>query len=879
MFRISIWLLCIAVLSMTGLITNLTAAGLDPSHPNHPAWRSMIRTGVTEEAFRKHLPHFIRLSATPPGRSPSPRIDNSQEPCFRGIFSQINGSCSQASAIGYIFTYEIDRARDVAADSNSTRYPTHFTYNFLNNGQDYASDPFDGWQIATACGIPNQDVYGGLAAGGFKRWMTGYDQYFHAMHNRLCKTALIDVSAADQLDTMRQWFDNRLSGSETGGIALFGANTIDLTADQLPAGTPFEGEYVIREWGPQGQFLVDHLMTFVGYDDTICLDYNGDGRYTNTEDTNGDGVVDLTDWEIGAMIIANSWGAGWANDGFIYMPYRLLAVPVSEKGMGLYNQIYTCEPLPEYAPLLTLKITLTHTCRNKIAVVPGIASDPDATQPEYRLNLPIFAFQGGPNYMQGGTDPEDRTLEFGLDVSPLLAHVAPNAPFALFLDVIESDPENADEGSIDACSVMDYTSETANETPASGLPMALENNRTTRVCIPLTVAFSTPAITTESLPGARVDQPYSQALSALGGTPPYTWEIAAEYTQQTESADYVPVTSDPLTPQPNPDDGFVPIDLGFDFPFFSETYQHIAVTTDGSIIFEDAFVAIRGINNLRNHAAITPFGSDLQQYATQEGEGIFVEKLTDRMTVRWVTSRYNLTNTDFDFSATLTASGDIFFAYGPMSETGFSFISGISDGSGNMILSSIMGESSIESNTRLVWTPDRYLFDPAIGMDMSEDGLFHGTPTQSDRVFSVPVRVTDVHGLSSGRTIGFMSSNGVPFVSLDMPDRHLSLGDTFLLDCACANPLAASFVFDEFVILDVYQNYWFWPSWSQSVDFRPATLDPDSFSKTGILTFVWPETDGGAEGLRFWGGMVNPGAQTLIDYDVVEWSYGSAEPF
>ena len=48
-------------------------------------------------------------------------------------------------------------------------------------------------------------------------------------------------------------------------------------------------------------------MTIVGYDDAVKLDFNGDGQFTNDIDINGDFIVDMNDWEIGALIVVNSW--------------------------------------------------------------------------------------------------------------------------------------------------------------------------------------------------------------------------------------------------------------------------------------------------------------------------------------------------------------------------------------------------------------------------------------------------------------------------------------------------------------------------------------------------------------------------------------------
>ncbi len=41
--------------------------------------------------------------------------------------------------------------------------------------------------------------------------------------------------------------------------------------------------------------------------------------------------------------------------------------------------------------------------------------------PQYTLEFPILNYQGGDQYMQGGwRPPENKTLEFGLDISPFL---------------------------------------------------------------------------------------------------------------------------------------------------------------------------------------------------------------------------------------------------------------------------------------------------------------------------------------------------------------------------------------------------------------------------------------------------------------------------
>jgi hypothetical protein len=66
------------------------------------------------------------------------KVYNDELMYFPPIFNQVGSSCVHAAEIGYNFTYEINRARNVAAgnwDSNKENCYHHlFTYNFVNNG-------------------------------------------------------------------------------------------------------------------------------------------------------------------------------------------------------------------------------------------------------------------------------------------------------------------------------------------------------------------------------------------------------------------------------------------------------------------------------------------------------------------------------------------------------------------------------------------------------------------------------------------------------------------------------------------------------------------------------------------------------------------------
>lgn len=841
-------------------------------HPNHWQWRDVERAGTTLEAFTRATSHAKQLKVRSKSRNLPDRLDNSVQPYFRGIFSQVHGSCSQASGVGYIFTYEIDWARAVTADNDQSRYPSHFTYNFLNNGQNFASDPFDGWNLVQNLGVPDQETFGGLAPGSsFTRWMDGYDNYFTAMHNRIHTTHFVYTDTEEGLESLKEWFDNHAMGADVGGLALFGANTIDSIADVIPAGTPQEGQFLIKQWGPPGQFLVDHLMTFVGYDDSICYDYNGDGQYTNDRDTNADGIVDMTDWEIGALIIANSWGTDWANNGFIYLPYRLLAIDVQDAGIGLFNKVFFIDTLAQHAPLVTMKISLTHDCRNRIRVTAGVARGHNATEPDLTFQPPIVNFQGGPNYMLGGTDETDKTMEFGIDVSPLLDALDSGEPATFFLDITERDNDGSANGTLNTFSLMDCTGSSPVETVGSSEPVELVDNGVTRLTLDTAITFNAPMINTEMMPPALEGQAYHHQLTASGGAEPFNWFIDYDYDESTGTCSYPAINQHMLTPVPNDDDGVAELALGFDFPFFLETINTVYITTDGSITFDENFTVIRSKGNLRNNKGITPLGADLQ-ISPDLGQGIYYEKHADHVIIRWIVGRYSEPDAKLDFAAILHQSGQIDFCYGQNLDAGFNFAVGISDGAGHHNVSDLSGATTIPDNHLINWQPCDFIAHPVYGMTLTTDGVFQGVPTEAHQAWKLPISVIDAHQISREADVVFMCSSGAPFYTLNLQDSHLTAGETFQLCRVLGNPDLATISGTEYLALEVYGLFWFWPSWSQEVDSAPLTVAGPGCDLVDVLEFEWPQVDGTADNLRFWGALITT-AGDLVDYTMIEWNY------
>ncbi|MBN1880314.1 hypothetical protein JW823_09420 [bacterium] len=114
-----------------------------------------------------------------------------------------------------------------------------------------------------------------------------------------------------------------------------------------------------------------------------------------------------------------------------------------------------------------------------------------------------------------------------------------------------------------------------------------------------------------------------------------------------------------------------------------------------------------------------------------------------------------------------------------------------------------------------------------------------------------------------------------PGVTLEINRLFFGSGDPFLLEAAVQpNPDQLDKI-HLWVILDVYGSFWFGPSWTQLPDWYDLGLLA-AFHRETILDFIWPDVTGSAEGLVFWGAILDADSSALIGrYDRVEFRYGS----
>ena len=720
-------LILFAIFLFSTFFTDAQIQNINPDKNGDPWIVGGLRIPSKEEINK--IP-VIKMSYKDCSKDLPSSLDNSTKSYFRPVFSQTDGSCAQASGIAYNFTYEMNRERGTSANVSSNQFPTHYTYNFLNGGSGANGSWYtDGWEIIKANGCPTVSAYGGLASGGATRWYSGYADYEADMNNRVKDYFAIDVSTPEGLETLKHWMYDHLEGASDGSIVNFAAGVSDVFN--------MTGNKII-EWGHS----VNHAMTFVGWDDNISYDFNNDGNITNDVDTNNDGVVDMKDWERGALIMVNSWGIDWENNGKAYVMYRLLAEPVENGGIHA-NKVYGIHVKASQTPQLMMKIKMTHSSRQLIKISAGVSVNISDTEPEHILNFPLFSKQGGEFDMQGFENTQP--IEIALDLSSLLTYVNSGEDAKFFLKITEDDINSGGSGQIYDFSIKDNL---GNEYVCSSHNVTINDNSVTLLSIVANTDFDAPEISTSSLPDGEAGKTYSYQLNASGGAAPYIWSVSQEYTEGNISETYPTINSGQLTPTDN-DDGYASKTLDFDFPFYGELFNEIYISTDGSILFEPGFNYLRTEEAIIGNKMIGVFASDLMIYPAN-GDGIFYEGDATHATFRWKTALYGNENADVDVAVTLYPSGEIKLFYGNNVTQGLSWASGISNGAGSYEISSVSGISD-PSNYQINFSSEPY----PVGLFVSSDGIFQGTCPDEINSWDIDFLVTDNNNISKIKTLTF----------------------------------------------------------------------------------------------------------------------------
>lgn len=679
-------------------------------------------------------------------------VDNSTKFYFRPVFSQLANECGQASGIGYNFTYEMNYQRNTNANFVSNQFPDYYTFNFLNEGDESnGSSYLLGWDIIRSNGCPSYIDYGGMVPSNDPElrsvlWMNGYDKYEKAMGNRIYDIFAIPIDTPEGLETLKRWLFDHGDGSTAGGLANFSAGVFySWQTDVLPTGTEHENEMVVTKW----HTTVNHGMTIAGYNDSIRYDYNGDGRYTNDLDINGDSIVDMRDWEKGALLMVNSWGIDWGNYGKCWVMYNTLGYPHWEGGIWTQT-VHSIKTFDFYTPLLKLRTEIDYPVRNNLKIFAGISSDPDSVKPEKTLEFLMFDHSGGNNPMSG----DSTYIDIGLDLTPLASNIENFSEAKIFLCVAERDSFSSAEGKVISMSVTD---EWSNIEFSSESDKEIADNDTTYMTVSMPIFYNTPQIFTNSLPEIVPGYPYSAQLVYRGGRSPYQWNLLIDYdevenTNEFPSGEFISAEF----PHNNPDNDIIPVKLDFMFPFYGNLYDSIFVSTDGYICFENKYFYIQDEESLTGTKVIAPHAADLTCFPSY-GNGVYLLSDLNSFAVVWEASMRSDETADLKFACKIFSDGRIEFYHGEDQTENVEWYCGISNGdSENYIIPSI-SNSPNSSNMKTSFITPEFPY----GISINNEGIISGMISEFNKSWSLTVKITDWNGIYSRKVLSLSSATGI----------------------------------------------------------------------------------------------------------------------
>lgn len=383
------------------------------------------------------------LSAVINGQQLPQYVDNSVNKYFPPIIDQAGGSCAQASSIGYVFTYEMNRYLDRdASASPANRFSYQFVWNLVNDGYDQGGFAQDGLFVVMRSGAMTDSDFSTLTTSAFT-WPSGFEKYRNALRYRVSRIVVIDKDV--------DGYKTYLAGNDgqPGGILSFSGCCTgwDMRKDyDGPSGTGYTA--IVTVLPDDGS----HAMTIVGYDDLVC--------YTDAAGVKHEG----------AFIVANSWGTSAHDRGRFYYPYDFFR-DKNVLSSVLSDNAVTAEVLYQ-EPRILYRLTIDYTSRNDLSYSIGATDKVSAGIPDSYYLQTGMSNKGGDHYMRGTYDKAP--LEFALDFTD---HIPGSDPdyCRYFLKITRSARgKTKGTGELKELAVIDYRGEKPVEYKYRGpLPVSL----------------------------------------------------------------------------------------------------------------------------------------------------------------------------------------------------------------------------------------------------------------------------------------------------------------------------------------------------------------------------------------------------------------------
>jgi C1A family cysteine protease len=343
-------------------------------------------------------------------------VNNSTLPSFPPIGDQGNqGSCVAWASTYYQASHETALAKGLNnKNSNIGVLSPKWTYNMINSGYDAGAYVSDAYQLLSQNGAASIASF--PYDGNYVAWDLNAPDWVAATSNRLSPAKYFEgVNTSPQnLTQIKQALNN-------GHVLTFATYFYGWVFTTIESNPNTQNRAV----GQQAAYWVNaplggHMVTVVGYDDNVWVDVNQNGE--------------VDPGEMGAFLVANSWGSDWGNNGFVWISYdAFLSASAVTNGpshgrisaANASSDLLICAvaKAANYTPQLVAQFTLEQTMRDQIKIAGGASSTTQKTPSKF--------FQSGALFYQGGG--------FGFNGQPITALEA--GTFALDLtDFVTTTP-------------------------------------------------------------------------------------------------------------------------------------------------------------------------------------------------------------------------------------------------------------------------------------------------------------------------------------------------------------------------------------------------------------------------------------------------------
>lgn len=361
--------------------------------------------------------------------------DNSLLKYFPTVIDQIGGSCAQASYVGYMFTYEMNRLLDRDGSTPDHQFSYLYSWNFINGGKNEGSIGEDGLRLAFEGGIATEEDFPSQYTSSQFKWASGYDTYLNALHYRVKEIRHIEVTGQAGVDEARRYLWNRGEEGQSGGILTFSSRAGAWTIDTRYSG-PSETGYkaILTKLSPTGA----HAMTIVGYDDLVEFEAP-------------DGTTSK-----GAFIVCNTYGTDYYlhDRGRFYLPYWFWLQ--ADRSFSDLSEYMTAVDVEYREPEVVFRVSVDYSSRDDLSFRIGVADKASDSLPKHDYAVPIAHNQGGDYPMQGNNASSQ--IEFAFDFSSYSANIGGEAKY--FLTVSRNGRGNIyGSGKMLGFSVYDYRSD------------------------------------------------------------------------------------------------------------------------------------------------------------------------------------------------------------------------------------------------------------------------------------------------------------------------------------------------------------------------------------------------------------------------------------